>query len=184
MPANPANRLHRVFHLIAMLLDAAAIALADLPIRQPGLFGSNWQMKNNHDLADEIGWPEFVVEVAAVRDTLPPEDRNHLAVLAYNYGEAGALALYGPRYNLPTPISNINSFHDRGYGPFGPEPVIIVGSDLNDQQQNYEHCSVAAYIAIPHGVRNEESLCHPEILVCRHLLHPWPQAGTNAQQFG
>jgi 4-amino-4-deoxy-L-arabinose transferase-like glycosyltransferase len=170
--------------LAAMLLDTAAIALADLPLRQPGSFGWNWQMKNNHDLADEIGWPEFVAQVAAVRDTLTPEDRRHLAVLAYNYGEAGALSLYGPLYGLPTPISPVNSFHGRGYGPFAPETLIIVGSNLQDQQLNFEQCSVGAKVLIPYNVKNEESVDHPEILVCHRLRQPWPEFWSNAQQFG
>jgi hypothetical protein len=167
-----------------MLVDAAAMALADLPVRHPGSFGWNWQMKNNQDLADEIGWPEFVAQVAAVRDTLSPEERSHLAVLADNYGEAGALSLYGPLYGLPTPISPVNSFHDRGYGPFSPETVIIVGGNLQDQQLNFEQCSVSAKVVIPYNVKNEESLYHPEILVCHHLRHPWPNVWSKAQRFG
>ena len=85
-------------------------------------------------MRDEVGWPEFVAQVAAVRDTLSPEDRSRLAVLANNYGEAGALALYGPQYGLPTPISSTNTFHDRGYGPYEAETVIVTGGELEDHK--------------------------------------------------
>jgi 4-amino-4-deoxy-L-arabinose transferase-like glycosyltransferase len=168
----------------AMLVDTAAVAWATLPIWRPDTAGWIWQMRNNQDLAEEVGWPEFVQQVAAVRDTLSLQDRSHLAILAHNYGEAGALALFGSRYNLPTPISNINSFHDRGYGSFPPETVIVVGSEIGDEQHYYGQCSLAAYLVIPHSVRNEESLYHPEILVCHHLRHPWPEAWSSSQQFG
>ena len=62
-------------------------------------------MKNNDDMANEVGWPELVAEVAAVRDQLTPAERDQYAVPAENYGEAGAVALYGPKYGLPVPIT-------------------------------------------------------------------------------
>ncbi|HEY0785186.1 MAG TPA: glycosyltransferase family 39 protein, partial [Acidobacteriaceae bacterium] len=105
----------RALVLTAMLVDAAAVAWAYLPVWPVGSRGWNWQMKNNDDMADEIGWPELAAQVAAVRDRLPEEDRARLAVLANNYGEAGALSLYGPQYQLPTPISSVNTFHQRGW---------------------------------------------------------------------
>jgi hypothetical protein len=158
----------------AMLVDAAVGAWAYLPMWPVGSAGWNWQMKNNDDMANEVGWPEFVAQVAAVRDTLSPQDRSRFAILANNYGEAGALSLYGPQHNLPTPISSTNGFHDRSYGPFEADTVIVVGGERNDQLQNFESCSVAAQVHLPYGVRNEESVDHPEILVCHHLRHPWP----------
>ena len=170
--------------LTAMLLDTAAVAWAYLPMWPVGSPGWNWQMKNNSDMADEIGWPEFVAQVAAVRDTLSPEDRSRLTILANNYGEAGALALYGPQYNLPTPISSTNTFHLRGYGPYEPETVIVLGDDLDGQLKNFETCTVAAHVNIPFGVLNEESKYHPDILVCHHLRYPWPLAWSRSQEFG
>ena len=168
----------------AMLVDAAVVAWMYLPIWRVGSSGWTWQMSHNSDSGDEVGWPELVAQVAAVRDTLPPADRSRLAILANNYGEAGAIALYGPQYNLPTPISSVNSFHDRGYGPFEPETVIVTGSTLDDQLENFATCVVAAHVRIPYGVRNEESMAHPVILVCHHLRLPWPLAWSRSQAFG
>jgi hypothetical protein len=170
--------------LSAMLADAAAIAWAFLPMARVGSPQWTWQMKNNGDMKDEIGWPEFVAQVAAVRDTLSPTDRASLAILANNYGEAGALALYGPRYNLPTPISSTNTFHDRGFGPFPPETVIVTGGDLDDQLLNFETCAIAASVHIPYGVLNEEARDHPVILICHHLRRPWPVVWARSQEFG
>jgi hypothetical protein len=123
----------RAVVIAAMLVDAAVVAWAYLPMWRVGSAGWNWQMKNNDDMANEVGWPEFVAQVAAVRDTLSAQDRSSLAILANNYGEAGALSLYGPQYQLPTPISSTNDFHDRGYGPYEAETVIVAGGQLDDQ---------------------------------------------------
>ena len=168
----------------AMLVDVAAVAWAYLPLWRVGSKGWNWQMKNNSDMADEVGWPELVEQVAAVRDRLPREDLGRLGVLANNYGEAGALALYGPKYGLPTPISSTNTFHTRGYGPYEPETVIVLGSDLEDQLRNFESCEVAARVVIPYGVQNEEAKYHRVILVCRHLRGQWPVVWSKSQEFG
>jgi hypothetical protein len=170
--------------VLAMLANAAAATWAYMPIFPAHSAAWNWQMANNPDMADEIGWPEFVGQVAAVRDTLPPEDRTRLAVLAHNYGEAGALALYGPQYGLPTPISSTNSFFYRGYGPYEPETVIVTGSELNDQLANFQTCVIAAHVHIPYGVRNEESRYHQDILVCHHMREPWPQRWARSLAFG
>ena len=174
----------RAVVVTALLLDTAAISWAYLPMWHVGTAGWNWQMKNNYDMANEVGWPEFVAQVAAVRDTLPMEDRGRLAVLANNYGEAGALALYGPQYGLPTPISSTNTFHMRGYGPYEPETVIVVGGQLDDQLKNFETCVVAARVQIPYGVHNEESDDNPDILICHHLRGRWPDVWARSQVFG
>jgi hypothetical protein len=139
---------------------------------------------NNGDIRDDIGWPELVKDVANVRDGLAPEERDRMAVMAENYGEAGALALYGPQYGLPTPISSVNSFHDRGYGPFAPENVIVVGEHYSDLLKNFESCRLAGDVHIPYGVRNEESVSHPDIFVCHHLRGNWDEVWAKSQHFG
>ena len=174
----------RVVAVTALLLDSAAVAWAYLPIWRPGSPGWNWQMKNNYDMADEVGWPQFVSQVAAVRDGLSPQDRGRLAVLANNYGEAGALSLFGPAYNLPVPISSTNSFHARGYGSFAPQTVIVVGSTVQDQLLNFRSCRLAATVHLPYSVQNEESRDHPEILVCHELRESWDKAWSKSQVFG
>lgn len=168
----------------AVLVEVAAVTWANMPIWRPGSAAWNWQMQNNDDMANEIGWPELVAQVAAVRDHLPPSDRAHYAVLAENYGEAGALELYGPQYGLPTPISTVNDFHDRGYGPFEPQTLIVVGGQLASESKFFASCSMVATVHLPYGVRDEESVDHPQILICQHLREPWPTVWARSQDFG
>ena len=47
----------------------------------------------------------MVASVAGVYNSLPPEQRAKTAILAGNYGEAGAIDFFGPRYGLPKSIS-------------------------------------------------------------------------------
>jgi hypothetical protein len=168
----------------ALCLDVAAMVWAYLPIWPPNSPAWRWQMANNSDSAEEVGWPELVAQVAAVRDTLPAGDLPRLGILVHNYGEAGAVALYGPQYHLPTPISSTNSFFFRGWGPYDPETVIILGSNLPDQLRNFQTCSIVAQVKMPYNVRNEESRDHPDILVCRHARLPWAVLWRRSLAFG
>ena len=59
---------------------------------------------------DQFGWPELVAEVAGIYHALPPEERARTGIFANNYGEAGAVALFGPRHGLPRPISGHQSY--------------------------------------------------------------------------
>ena len=170
--------------VVAVLLEVGAVAWEALPIWRPGSAAWNWQMKHNDDMANEVGWPEFVAQVAAVRDALPPEERKQYAVLAENYGEAGAIALYGPKYGLPVPIATVNDFHDRGWGPFEPQTLIVVGGNLEHESTFFEGCSVVATVHLPYGVQDEETEDHPQILVCHHLKETWPVVWGRSQDFG
>jgi hypothetical protein len=59
---------------------------------------------------DEIGWQELVAQASRAWRSMPPAERRASALLAQNYGEAGALALYGPAMDLPAPLSGHLSF--------------------------------------------------------------------------
>ena len=81
----------------------------------------------NGDFREEIGWPELVAEVARIRDSLPADERNKVAILGANYGEAGAIDMFGAVYGLPKAISGVNSYWARGYGDPPPQTLIVLG---------------------------------------------------------
>src|SRR6266849_2395467 len=111
----------------ALVADMAIASAIMLPIEPVKSTWWNLAVKLNEDFREEIGWPELVETVAKIRDSLPPEERAHLAILGTNYGEAGAINLYGPAYGLPPAISGVNSFWERSYGNPPPETLIVIG---------------------------------------------------------
>jgi hypothetical protein len=145
-----------------------------------------WQTvaKLNGDVKEEIGWPELVQSVAAVRDSLPASDLDHLGILAGNYGEAGAINLYGPDYKLPAAISGINSYWLRGYGNPPPQTLIVMGLSRKRLEENFESCKLAAHITNRFGVMNEESTYHPDIFVCRGLRSSWERFWERLKSYG
>jgi MFS family permease len=170
--------------LAALVFNTAFIAAITLPIAP--IQSRWWKIANsmNDDLGEEVGWPELVETVAKVRDTLPVNERGHLGILAANYGEAGAIDLYGPQYGLPNAISGVNSFWQRGYGDPPPQTLIILGESAEFVNPRFESCRFAAQVWNRYGVQNEETRDHPEIYVCRDLKSSWPEFWKTFRHFG
>jgi hypothetical protein len=150
---------------------AIAVVLPIAPVNSPW-----WKVANkvNDDFREEIGWPELVETIAGIRASLPAEARAHVGILAGNYGEAGAIDLYGPAHGLPKAISGVNSYWLRGYGDPSPQTLIVAGISRDFLERNFESCVLAGHIANRYGVQNEETTRHPDLFVCRRLRQPWP----------
>jgi hypothetical protein len=138
----------------------------------------------NDGFREEIGWPELVETVAGIRGSLPTEERAHAGILAGNYGEAGAIDLYGPAYGLPKAISGINSYWLRGYGDPPPRTLIVVGLSRGFLERSFESCELAGHITNRYGVKNEETTEHPDIFVCRRLRLPWAEFWKQLRSYG
>ena len=136
------------------------------------------------DFAEEIGWPELVETVARVRDSLPDDQRSRVAILAGNYGEAGAIDLYGPKHGLPRAISGTNSYWARGYGDPPPDTLIVIGFSAEFVENYFEEYEVVAEVRNGYNVANEETTRHREIYLCRRLKMPWPDFWRGFQRFG
>ncbi|MFZ6003651.1 MAG: glycosyltransferase family 39 protein [Actinomycetota bacterium] len=121
----------------------------------------------NYDLGEQIGWPDLVAQVAAVVE----RQDGPVALLASNYGEAGALDRYGDGYSLP----QAHSGH-MGYWHWGPPPddadiVVAVGFDRATLARAFDEVSPAGRVDNGLGVDNDEQ--GAPIWVCRGLRQPW-----------
>ncbi len=158
-----------------------AFALPVAPIN------SRWfqaQMRMNGDLREEIGWPELVDTVAKIRDSLPVEERSTAGILTGNYGEAGAIDLYGSAHGLPQALSRVNSFWLRGYGEHPPGTLIVVGLSPQFVNANFVSCESEGTIANRYGVANEETKDDKYLWVCRGLREPWPEFWHKIKAWG
>ena len=138
----------------------------------------------NDDFREQIGWPDLVKTLAQIRDSLGPVERSRLAILAGNYGEAGAINLYGKNYGLPKAICGTNSFWARGYGDPPPETLIVIGFSRQFGNRYFESCELAGRITNKYGVANEETTDHPDILICRRLRESWPDFWKKFRRYG
>jgi len=169
----------------AALLTDAVLASA-VTLRLGPVNSALWRFATriDHEQREELGWPELVETVVEIRDKLPAEDRARLGILTGNYGEAGAVNLYGPQFGLPTAISGTNSFWLRGYGNPPPQTLIVLGMSRQFVEENFVSCELAAHPWNRHNVKNEETEEHPEIYLCRGLKQPWPEFWRNFRRFG
>jgi hypothetical protein len=125
---------------------------------------------------DMFGWPEQVQAVSRAFRSLSPDDQSRATVLAYNYGEAGAIDYLGKPYALPKAISGHNQY---GYwGPRGAtgEIVIAIGFTKSRLDQSFAHVQPFETISPPFVLPEESDLT---IYICRqprqNLAASWLQ---------
>jgi hypothetical protein len=178
------TRLAHATQWTAVVAGGVAWALLALPVAPIG--SGVWRITSKvyDQFREEIGWPDLAQAVADVYNSLPKEEQARTGILTGNYGEGGALNLYGPALGLPHAMSLTNSFWYRGYDPRLPQTVIVVGFGLNEGNKLFESCTVAAKNTNPFGIENEESRYHPDIMLCRNLRMSWPEYWETHRRFG
>lgn len=81
--------------------------------------------------SDQFGWEEMVAKVARYYHSLPEEERRKTAIYAGNYGEAGAIDFYGPKYGLPPAISGHQNYFLWGPRDYTGESIILIEDDAD-----------------------------------------------------
>ncbi len=177
------RRTIEAVYFAAFTACAVYICAALVPLASSGPW-RDFALAHSGDLREEIGWQQMVATIAQVRDSLPEEQRRNLGVIVGNYGERGAVDLYGPEYHLPEAISGTNSGWLNSYPHNEPTTLIILGVGDKDRETQFTGCKLAATIPYPSGQNNEESNDHPEIYVCGPPRLPWPELWKIALDFG
>jgi hypothetical protein len=173
----------KIAFFVLLLAGGAVMAAVLVPLASSGPL-MQLALKNNGDLREEIGWDDLVRNVAAIRNSLPPEEGEHVGIVVRNYGEAGAIEILGPAYHLPPPISGTNSAWLRGYPDPPPTTLIVLGTSREYADRRYTDCRLAGHSANSLGIKNEESRDHPDIFVCGPPRLPWPEFWKDFQAFG
>jgi 4-amino-4-deoxy-L-arabinose transferase-like glycosyltransferase len=125
--------------------------------------------------ADQFGWEEMAAAVARVYNSLPPEVRSKTAIFGQNYGQAGAIDLFGPKYGLPPAISGHQSYFLWGPRGYTGESVIVMAGRRRDLESRFASVQKVASVSHPYSMPYE----HFDIFYCRGLKRPlreiWPQ---------
>jgi len=182
MSKAPRRAIAGTFFVLLSLVGAYVCAVL-VPLASDGPL-KKFALEKNGELREEIGWDDLVRKVAAIRDSLPPEEREHMGIIVRNYGEAGAIEILGPAYGLPAPISGTNSGWLRGYPDPAPTTLIVLGTSFENADRRYTGCRLAGHNQNSIGVRNEESRDHPNIFVCGPPRLPWSEFWKDFQAFG
>lgn len=119
-------------------------------------------------VADQVGWERYVGQVAAAYrgSALHPTE-----VITSNYGEAGAVARFGPALGLPRAVSGQNSLATVGRPADASTVVVVVGYQLDEVAGLFGSCEVVDRLDNGVGVDNEEQ--DAPVAVCRDPCEPW-----------
>ncbi len=182
--------------LTVAVLFTAVVLPVGVPILGPEAMeryerriGVGMAMRNNQggaerlpqDYEDMLGWEDQAAAVGGVYRALPPDDKARAVVIGTNYGEAGALDFYGPRYGLPPVVSAAGSYWFFGPGDKPGDVAVILGDTRESLDRFFESCSEEARVQRPYGVESERDVA---VWVCRwpkeSLQVLWPSlAGQN-----
>ncbi len=125
--------------------------------------------------ADQFGWEEMTATVAHVYNSLPPEIRAKTAIFGQNYGQAGAIDLFGPKYGLPPAISGYMNYFFWGPRDYTGESMIVMQGQQKDLERYYTSVEKVASVYHPYSMPYE----HFDIFYCRGLKWPlkeiWPK---------
>jgi hypothetical protein len=121
--------------------------------------------------ADRFGWPEMAQTVATVFQSLSPEDQQRAVILAGNYGQAGAIDLYGPALGLPGAISGHQNYFYWGTAGSTGEVVIAVGMQPEKLRQYYARVDYAATTQHRYAMRYQNT----PIYICTQPKKPLPE---------
>jgi dolichyl-phosphate-mannose-protein mannosyltransferase len=116
-------------------------------------------------VADQFGWPEMANEVAGIYNSLPPEERAATGIWAGNYGEAGAINLFGPKLGLPHAYSRHQNHWYWGPPPQVYKNLIVIEWSLEDVRDN---CT--SFQAFEHYQRFGMGEENTPIYLCRGVL--------------
>lgn len=154
-------------------LNAVVSAVIALPLLPLTVLGHTPVPAVNQAARDQVSWPVYARQVADVVRTLPADEAERSVVIASNYGEAGAIARYGPALGIAEVASGQNALHDQTRPRDAADVVVMVGGQLPYVQPLFASCQVVAHLDNGVGVDNEEQ--GQPVAVCREPVGPWSE---------
>jgi hypothetical protein len=118
-----------------------------------------------------FGWEELADSMGTVYNTLPQGDREKCAILASNYGSAGAIDHFGPKHGLPNAICGRNSYWMWGTRDYSGEVVLAVGYSARFLRRFFDSVEQVAYYKSRYAHDETIYLCKKPKFSLREI---WP----------
>jgi 4-amino-4-deoxy-L-arabinose transferase-like glycosyltransferase len=187
--ASPRLRWLKIAYPILMVVGGAVLAPLAIPLLPPETYirytkalGIGQPAIETHQLgplpqifADQFGWEEMAATVARVYNGLPPEVRERTAIFGQNYGQAGAIDLFGPRYGLPPAISGHQSYFLWGWCGYTGESMIVMDDRKENLERQFASVQRVARVYHPYSMPYQ----HFDVFYCqglhKTLAEIWPR---------
>ncbi len=123
--------------------------------------------------ADTFGWEDMAAAAARAYHNLPAQKRVATAIFANDYGEAGAIDLFGPGYQIPYAISAHQNYFYWGPGDYTGQSLLLLGHNPRLESE----CLEEEEVGVVHNVYAMPYESFP-IILCNGLKRPlkeiWP----------
>jgi len=119
----------------------------NLPFKVPRSEHSHMAAVLPQYFADQFGWEEIVAEVAQAWSQIPAGERHDCGIFAQDYGQAGAIDFFGPRYGLPPALSGHQTYFLWGPRGYSGNCLIVLNDrkeDLEDMFEDVEYVGSSA----------------------------------------
>ena len=109
-----------------------------LPFKLPRTEHSHEGASLPQHYADQFGWEELTAMTAVAWSRLTPEEQKDCGIFAQNYGQAGAIDFFGPRYGLPRALSGHQTYFLWGPRGYSGNCMIVIDDDREDLSAIFE----------------------------------------------
>jgi hypothetical protein len=147
-----------------------------LPFEVPRSEHSHMRAILPQHFADEFGWEEIVAAVNQAYAKLAPEERAGCAIMAQNYGQAGAIDFLGRKYGLPPALSGHQTYFLWGPRGYSGNCLIVLDDSRKVLEGLFEHVEYVGKSAEnPYALEREIP-----VFICRgakfgSLAKIWPR---------
>lgn len=148
----------------AILANGLVSVVLALPVVPATRLGATPLPQISQLVGDQVGWERYVEQVATAYRRAGDAD-----ILTSNYGEAGAVARFGPAYGLPAPVSGHNALADLTMPT--RDRVLVVGGAWRDLAPAFARCERVGELDNGVDVDNEEQ--GEELTLCTGRTRPW-----------
>jgi len=113
--------------------------MGNLPFKVPRSEHSHMRAILPQHFADELGWEEIVATVNQAYIKLAPEERAGCAIMAQNYGQAGAIDFLGRKYGLPPALTGHQTYFLWGPRGYSGNCLIVLDDSRDVLEGLFEH---------------------------------------------
>ena len=147
-----------------------------LPFKLPVMEHSHARATLPQWYSDQFGWQEIVAETAQAWDRIPADEHHDCGIFAQDYGQAGAIDFFGPRYGLPRALSGHQSYYLWGPQGYSGNCMIVLDDERGVLEQLWEHVEYVGRSA-DHPYALEKEI---PVFICKRakfgsLTQLWPK---------
>jgi dolichyl-phosphate-mannose-protein mannosyltransferase len=155
-------------------VDRFIVYMNELPFKLPRSERGHERAVLPQHYADQFGWEEMVAVTAQAWARVPAEQRADCGIFAQNYGQAGAIDFFGPRYGLPPAVSGHQTYFLWGPRNYSGNCMIVLDDRKETLDRLFEQVEDVGSSDNPYALER-----HIPVFLCRGakfgtLTQLWP----------